>query len=179
MGLPGEGPLSQLRPPRRSRLSSPSLKRRWRPGWAALWPWTSCPRDRPVYQIQFSIMKDTAVLMLDTTGPGLHKQGLSGAWRHGPLRETLAAAMVLPPTTGAAILSATPLRFRHHCHRGRPHRQNRAPAWTLLFRTEVGLSSPGAWMDAADEAMDREFDGSYDIWGGDRPQGGVHRPFQR
>lgn len=22
-------------------------------------------------------------------------------------------------------------------------------------------------MDAADEAMDREFDGSYDIWGGD------------
>ncbi|WP_418779602.1 THUMP domain-containing protein, partial [Intestinimonas sp.] len=32
------------------------------------------PENGPVYQIQFSIMKDMATLMLDTSGAGLHKR---------------------------------------------------------------------------------------------------------
>ncbi len=47
----------------------------------------------PVHQIQFHLMKNTAYIMLDTTGDGLHKRGYR---RHGvaaPIKETLAAAM--------------------------------------------------------------------------------------
>ena len=53
------------------------------------------PETGAIYQIQFSIMKDTAVLMLDTSGAGLHKRGYRAQGVAAPLRETLAAAMVL------------------------------------------------------------------------------------
>lgn len=46
------------------------------------------------YQIQFSIMHDTAELYLDTSGAGLHKRGYRANSNAAPLRETLAAAMV-------------------------------------------------------------------------------------
>lgn len=50
----------------------------------------------PLYQIQFSIMKDQVTLMLDTSGPGLHKRGYrEGSSNLAPIKETLAAAMVL------------------------------------------------------------------------------------
>lgn len=45
-------------------------------------------------QIQFSIMKDTVTVMLDTTGEGLHKRGYRALSNEAPLRETLAAAIV-------------------------------------------------------------------------------------
>lgn len=44
-------------------------------------------------QIQFSIMKDEVTLMLDTTGPGLHKRGYRANANAAPIRETLAAGM--------------------------------------------------------------------------------------
>ena len=53
------------------------------------------PETGALFQIQFSIMKDTAVLMLDTSGPGLYKRGYRAHGVDAPLRETLAAAMVL------------------------------------------------------------------------------------
>ena len=53
------------------------------------------PETGGLYQIQFSIMKDTVSLMLDTSGPGLHKRGYRAQGVAAPLRETLAAAMVL------------------------------------------------------------------------------------
>lgn len=46
------------------------------------------------YQIQFSIMHDTAELYIDTSGAGLHKRGYRANSNAAPLRETLAAAMV-------------------------------------------------------------------------------------
>ena len=33
------------------------------------------PETGALYQVQFSLFKDTAALMLDTTGPGLYKRG--------------------------------------------------------------------------------------------------------
>lgn len=48
----------------------------------------------PVRQIQFLIMKDTVSVMLDTTGPALHKRGYRKSSAEAPIRETLAAAMV-------------------------------------------------------------------------------------
>ncbi len=46
------------------------------------------------YQIEFFILNDTATLMIDTTGVGLHKRGYRAVAGVAPMRETLAAAMV-------------------------------------------------------------------------------------
>ena len=53
------------------------------------------PETGALYQIQFSIMKDTVTLMLDTSGAGLHKRGYRPKGVVAPLRETLAAAMAM------------------------------------------------------------------------------------
>lgn len=47
----------------------------------------------PVHQIQFSIMKNEVLIMLDTSGKGLHKRGYRPVGNDAPIRETLAAAM--------------------------------------------------------------------------------------
>lgn len=46
-----------------------------------------------VHQIQFLIMKDQVSIMLDTSGPGLHKRGYRANATEAPIKETLAAAM--------------------------------------------------------------------------------------
>lgn len=48
----------------------------------------------PSIQVQFSIMKDHVMIMLDTSGPGLHKRGYRANANAAPLRETLAAGLV-------------------------------------------------------------------------------------
>lgn len=48
-----------------------------------------------VYQIQFSILKNRVTLMIDTTGDALHKRGYRAVSNAAPLRETIAAAMVM------------------------------------------------------------------------------------
>ncbi len=45
-------------------------------------------------QVQFTIMKDEATLMLDTSGAGLHKRGYRAMAGGAPIKETLAAAIV-------------------------------------------------------------------------------------
>lgn len=47
----------------------------------------------PIHQIQFSIMKDEASLLLDTSGTGLHKRGYRLQANFAPLKETLAASL--------------------------------------------------------------------------------------
>lgn len=47
----------------------------------------------PLHQIQFSILKDTVTVILDTTGDGLHKRGYRANASVAPIKETLAAAM--------------------------------------------------------------------------------------
>lgn len=53
------------------------------------------PEDGTEYQIQFSIMKDRVTLMIDTSGEPLHKRGYRQNSNTAPLRETIAAAMVM------------------------------------------------------------------------------------
>ena len=127
------------------------------------------PERGPLYQIQFSIFKDTATLMLDTTGPGLYKRGYRATGVEAPLRETLAAALVLlsgyrgrdpfcDPFCGSGTIPIEAALIA----------KNRAPGLDRTFSAQKWAWLPsGAWMEAADEAMDREFDGRYDIWGGD------------
>lgn len=51
--------------------------------------------DNALYQVEVAIRDDIARLTLDTTGPSLHKRGYRKLVGEAPLKETLAAAMVL------------------------------------------------------------------------------------
>ncbi len=127
------------------------------------------PETGALYQIQFSLMKDEAVLMLDTSGPGLHKRGYRAVGVAAPLRETLAAAMVMlshyrgkdpfcDPFCGSGTIPIEAALIA----------LNRAPGLDRSFAAQKWDCLPSrVWMDAAQEAMDREFHGRYDIWGGD------------
>lgn len=53
------------------------------------------PETGVKYQLEFFLFKDVAYLMLDTSGVALHKRGYRPASGIAPLRETLAAAIVL------------------------------------------------------------------------------------
>lgn len=53
------------------------------------------PETGPVYKIGVSLSKNVVSLTIDTTGPGLHKRGYRGDTGEAPLRETLAAGIVL------------------------------------------------------------------------------------
>ncbi len=50
------------------------------------------------YPVHFSILKNVVTLSLDTSGTGLHKRGYRKASGEAPLKETLAAALVLLST---------------------------------------------------------------------------------
>lgn len=127
------------------------------------------PETGALYQIQFSIMKNVASLMLDTTGPGLYKRGYRAVGVAAPLRETLAAALVLlsgyrgkdpfcDPFCGSGTIAIEAALIA----------KNRAPGLNRTFTAQKWPWLPSdAWVEAAGEAMDLEFDGTYDIWGGD------------
>ncbi len=127
------------------------------------------PETGAKYQVQFAIMQDRASLLLDTSGAGLHKRGYRAVGVKAPLRETLAAAMVTlsrfrgkdpfcDPFCGSGTIAIEAALIA----------KNRAPGLDRSFDAQKWKCVPAAsWMDAADEAMDKEFDGTYDIWGGD------------
>ena len=49
--------------------------------------------DGPLYQIQFSILKNEVTVLIDTTGQGLHKRGYRAHSNEAPIKETLAAGL--------------------------------------------------------------------------------------
>ena len=53
------------------------------------------PETGAKYPIEFFLFKDTAYLMIDTSGTALHKRGYRPVANAAPLRETLAAAICL------------------------------------------------------------------------------------
>ncbi len=52
------------------------------------------PETGPEYKIRFSALKNRFVLMIDTSGQGLHKRGYRVEDVEAPIKETLAAAIV-------------------------------------------------------------------------------------
>ena len=56
---------------------------------------TEFKEDGPVYKIEVAILKDKVTLTIDTSGSGLHKRGYRENSGAAPLKETLAAAMIL------------------------------------------------------------------------------------
>ena len=127
------------------------------------------PETGALYQVQFAIMGDEAALMLDTSGPGLHKRGYRAQGVAAPLRETLAAGLVLlsryrgkaplcDPFCGSGTIPIEAALIA----------RNRAPGLNRSFSAQKwSWLDKKLWMSAADEAEDREFDGEYEIWGGD------------
>lgn len=53
------------------------------------------PEDGPLMKIEVALLKDVATLTIDTTGPGLHQRGYRALATGAPLKETLAAALVI------------------------------------------------------------------------------------
>ena len=49
----------------------------------------------PMFKLEVALLKDIATLTIDTSGPGLHKRGYRLQNTLAPLKETLAAAMVI------------------------------------------------------------------------------------
>ena len=127
------------------------------------------PEDGAKYQLQFSIMNDRVTLYLDTTGPGLHKRGYRAIGNDAPLRETLAAAMVLltryrgreffwDPFCGSGTIPIEAALIA----------KNRAPGLRRRFAAEAfDWMAPELWQTARGEAMDKEFRGDYRILGSD------------
>lgn len=52
------------------------------------------PEDGGYYAIEVALLKDRAVITLDTTGASLHKRGYRKKVTEAPLKETMAAAMI-------------------------------------------------------------------------------------
>ncbi|GIO28420.1 THUMP domain-containing class I SAM-dependent RNA methyltransferase [Ornithinibacillus bavariensis] len=53
------------------------------------------PETGDMYKVEVSILKDIALLTIDTSGVGLHKRGYRVGQGEAPLKETMAAALVL------------------------------------------------------------------------------------
>ena len=127
------------------------------------------PETGAKYQLQFSLMNDRAQLFLDTSGPGLHKRGYRANANDAPLRETLAAAMVIltryrgreflwDPFCGSGTIPIEAAMIA----------KNKAPGAYRRFSAEAfPWMDPKLWGEVRTEAKDREFHGNYRILGSD------------
>jgi len=127
------------------------------------------PETGAKYQLQFSVMNDRVQLYLDTTGPGLHKRGYRAVGNDAPLRETLAAAMVMltryrgreflwDPFCGSGTIPIEAALIA----------KNRAPGANRRFAAETfAWSEETVWKTVREEVGDKEFSGNYRILGSD------------
>ena len=102
-----------------------------------------CPETGPNFRIEAALHKDVATLTLDTSGAGLHKRGYRTLAAPAPLKETLAAGMIMlshwHPSCHWPIRSAVPARSpsKQPCW-GRIS----LPASDGLLPLKPGLASP-------------------------------------
>ena len=122
------------------------------------------------YQVEFFIFKDTAALMIDTSGIALHKRGYRPEAGAAPLRETLAAALVLTSRPRPDVLLWDPF-----CGSGTIAIEaamimtGKAPGLGRRFAgEEFDILGAGAWSTArqlAREAVPAAPD--YEVWASD------------
>lgn len=138
------------------------LKQRYRQEWF--------PETGPRYTIEVALLKDMVTLTLDTTGPGLHKRGYRKLAAAAPLKETLAAGLLLiarwypdrpllDPFCGSGTIPIEAALIGHNIAPGL-HRSFAAGAWPRI---------PAAlWQAAREEAHDlADYDASLAIEGSD------------
>ena len=133
------------------------------------------PEDGEMYRLQFSLIHDRAEIFLDTTGTPLYKRGYRPGHVAAPLRETLAAAMVLlsryrgrdiflDPFCGSGTLAIEAALIA----------RGRAPGLQRSFAAERWpLCPPSVWDAARSEARSLEYDRDYQILASDIDPGAV------
>lgn len=139
-----------------------SLKKSYKKEWF--------PETGPLYKIEVSLLKDIATLTIDTSGPGLHKRGYRDWIGEAPLKETMAAAMIMLTTWNFDRVFADPF-----CGSGTlPIEaaligQNIAPGMNRTFPCEEWPNIPRSiWRQARAETHDlAQFDRPLQIIGTD------------
>jgi len=130
----------------------------------------------PEFTIQVSLLKNTAVLALDTCGAGLHKRGYRTEAGEAPLKETLAAGLVLlsrwrkdglliDPLCGAGTILIEAAMIARDI----------APGLKRGFASEKWPAIPdSAWREARLTAYDRiDFDPDIKIFGYDSDEASI------
>jgi len=126
------------------------------------------PETGAMYLIRFTILKDTIGLYLDSSGPALHKRGYRALSNEAPLRETLAAGMVLlsrykgrgefrDPFCGSGTIPIEAALIA----------KNRAPGLNRGFAFERWSWAGNVAGPLREEARSKEFNGDYRIIGSD------------
>jgi len=126
------------------------------------------PESGEKYMIRFTIIKNKALLYVDTTGDALHKRGYRELRGDAALRETLAAGLVLlsgyrgkdafaDPFCGSGTIAIEAAMIA----------KNRAPGLYRSFDFENWHDFKKLSVAQRDDARSQEFDRAYDIWGGD------------
>lgn len=112
------------------------------------------PETGARYKVEVALLNDIATLTIDTSGTGLHKRGYRIGQGEAPLKETLAAALVLLTNwqadqplidpfcgSGTILMEAAMIG------------QNIAPGFNREFASEEwGFIRPKLWEQALDEA---------------------------
>jgi putative N6-adenine-specific DNA methylase len=125
--------------------------------------------DGPKFPIQVALLKDRATLTIDTSGQGLHKRGYRRKAGEAPLRETLAAALVmlshwrhdrllLDPFCGSGTILIEAALIG----------DNIAPGLTRRFAAEGWPAIPESlWREARTHASSVMVDNEMDLQGSD------------
>ena len=124
----------------------------------------------PLFKIEVALLKDIATITLDTSGAGLHKRGYRTDQGEAPLKETLAAALVMltnwspdrpfiDPFCGSGTIPIEAALIG----------QNIAPGFNREFLSESwSLIPERVWKEARMEAEDlANYDQALDITGTD------------
>ncbi|WP_249871832.1 THUMP domain-containing class I SAM-dependent RNA methyltransferase [Oceanobacillus saliphilus] len=128
------------------------------------------PETGALYKTEVALLKDIVTLTLDTSGVGLHKRGYRVGQGEAPLKETLAAALVMltnwkpdypfiDPFCGSGTLAIEAALIG----------QNIAPGFNREFASEEwSLLKRKLWDEAFEEAEDKaNYDQKLDITGSD------------
>ncbi|HLQ70896.1 MAG TPA: class I SAM-dependent RNA methyltransferase, partial [Bacillota bacterium] len=128
------------------------------------------PEKKGLFKIEVALLKDMATLTIDTSGNGLHKRGYRVGQGDAPLKETLAAALVMltnwkpdrpliDPFCGSGTLLIEAALIG----------QNIAPGFNRHFASEEWpLIKSNMWDNAFEEAEDvARYDVELDIAGSD------------
>jgi putative N6-adenine-specific DNA methylase len=128
------------------------------------------PKTGAKYSIEVTLLKDVATLTMDTSGVGLHKRGYRKLTAEAPIKETLAAAMILlsrwhperpfwDPMCGSGTIPIEAALIAHNMAPGL-HRQFDAEGWERI--------GADRWQTARDEAFDlADYDKHVQIMGSD------------
>ncbi len=126
--------------------------------------------DGDKYKIEFFILKDEAMLLIDTSGTALHKRGYRPEAGPAPLRETLAASIALTarpredtliwdPFCGSGTIAIESAMIM----------KNIAPGLNRQFAAESFARLPkNIWSDARDDARSKIItDSRFEAWASD------------